>query len=194
MEIPPVDLDDQLLGLEVEVDLVAVDLGVDLRARKLVFLAEGKEEVLELGTGRTGGFGLREPDSFGAPGWVGQRMRRSVRWCGFRSLVLFASLTTLVRRRSVRLGVQSSMVRAGLVMRMPCRRRTSRGSSVLTRWARIPLGLRSSLTTTSSTLAGQPARPQRARAGRWESAAVGPQARTAAEARSSAVWGGRPTA
>jgi hypothetical protein len=39
--VPAIELDDQPLGLELGVDLVAADLDVDLRARKTEPLAEG---------------------------------------------------------------------------------------------------------------------------------------------------------
>ena len=88
----------------------------------------------------------------------------------------------------------SRSVRAGLVVRMPCWVRTSRQCSVRETWVRIPFGRRSIETVISNGLPQRFRQPQLAIAELWESDAVGPPASTAAAARSSGVFGGRPTA
>ena len=55
MEVPAVELDDHLLGLEQRVDLVPGDAHVDQRDRETVLASEALEAVLELrarGAGR----------------------------------------------------------------------------------------------------------------------------------------------
>ena len=61
------------------------------------------------------------------------------------------------------------------------------------RWTLIPLGRRSRVTVTSKGMLQCFQNPQSVIAEAWLSAAPGPQASTAALARSSGVVGGRPT-
>ena len=52
VDLEPVELDDQALGREVRVDLVAGDPGVHQRLRQTVFGDEPLKRILQLGAGR----------------------------------------------------------------------------------------------------------------------------------------------
>ncbi len=60
VELPAVELDDHPLGLEVDVDLVAVERMVHQRPREAIALAEGQEQILE---GRAGQRELRADEA-----------------------------------------------------------------------------------------------------------------------------------
>lgn len=78
VELPPIELDDQPLGVEERVDLAPRDPDVDPRSRKAIPLAEVAEGVLELRAGRAVGVGDERGEPLcsrvarGAPEQLGQ--------------------------------------------------------------------------------------------------------------------------